>query len=79
MVVCTHGSKGASGLTADEGWVETAAVPVASAVDTNGAGDAFYAGFMTSWLAAGGLQAAMLSGAAAAAAAVQSPDLAPLQ
>lgn len=79
LAVCTHGSSGASGLTAATDWVDIPAVPVAELVDTNGAGDAFYAGFMTDWLNHGDLEQAMQAGAEAAAAAVQSPDLAPLQ
>lgn len=78
LAVCTHGADGASGLTADGGWVDVPAAPVANVVDTNGAGDAFYAGFMTSWSASHNLEKAMQCGAEAAAAAIQSPDLAPL-
>ncbi len=77
VAVCTHGADGASGLTSDTGWVEIPADPVADVVDTNGAGDAFYAGFMVSWLEHHDLEQAMRGGAAAAAAAIQSPDLAP--
>ena len=75
--VCTHGAAGASGLTTDGGWVEVPAVP-ADVVDTNGAGDAFYAGFMTTWLRGGGLEDALRRGVEHAALAVQSPELAPL-
>lgn len=77
VAVCTHGADGASGLTADTGWVEIPADPVVDVVDTNGAGDAFYAGFMIPWLEHHDLEQAMRCGAAAAAAAIQSPDLAP--
>lgn len=75
--ICTHGSAGASGLTVEEGWVEVEAVAVPEVVDTNGAGDAFFAGFTTAWVQDEGLQGAMNQGAAAAATAIQSPDLAP--
>lgn len=79
VAVCTHGSAGASGLTAETGWIDVPAVEVEKVVDTNGAGDAFYAGFMTSWLSKGDLESAMQRGAETAAQAVQSPDLAPAQ
>ena len=78
VAVCTHGADGASGLTEDAGWVDMPAVPVAEVVDTNGAGDAFYAGFMTRWLDGAGLEEAMQRGVENAALAIQSPELAPL-
>lgn len=77
VAVCTHGSAGASGLTAGTGWVDVAAAPVERIIDTNGAGDAFYAGFMMAWLGGGGLAASMRGGTEHAALAVQSPELAP--
>ncbi|MCP4963653.1 MAG: carbohydrate kinase family protein [bacterium] len=75
--ICTHGAAGASGITAGKGWVDVPAVPVESVVDTNGAGDACYAGFMSSWLTGEGLEDSLRRGAATASAVVQSPDLAP--
>lgn len=75
--VCTHGPAGASGITADDGWIDVPAVQVDRVIDTNGAGDAFFAGFASTWVTGEGLAASMTKGAEAAAAAVQSPDLAP--
>lgn len=79
VVVCTHGADGASGLTATEGWIDVPAIPVPDIVDTNGAGDAFFAGFAAAWLADSGLAAALHRGAELAAAVVQSPQLAPIE
>jgi sugar/nucleoside kinase (ribokinase family) len=77
VAICTHGAAGASGLWEGDGWVDIPAVPVTEVVDTNGAGDAFFAGFVVAWHHESGLAAAMHAGAEAAAAAIQSPDLAP--
>jgi len=76
LAICTHGAAGASGLSSEDGWVDIPAVPVPEVVDSNGAGDAFFAGFIVAWHHGSGLVAAMHAGAEAAAAAVQSPDLA---
>ncbi len=78
-VICTHGMEGATGLTADDGWVEMPAVPVApdDVVDTNGAGDAFFAGLAVARLHGADLETAMRAGATHSARAVQSSELAP--
>ncbi len=78
VVVCTHGADGASGVTAADGWIDVPAVPVDAVLDTNGAGDAFFAGFAVRWLASEGLGSALTGGAEQAADAVRSPDLAPI-
>lgn len=75
--ICTHGAAGASGLSSEDGWVDIPAAPVTEVVDTNGAGDAFFAGFVVAWHHGSGLIPAMHAGAEAAAAAIQSSDLAP--
>jgi acarbose 7IV-phosphotransferase len=46
LVVCTHGSKGVSALTSDLEWIELPAINTYENVDTNGAGDNFFAGFI---------------------------------
>ena len=76
-VICTHGADGASGITATEGWVDLAAPSVPDIVDTNGAGDAFFAGYAVATLDGLGLEASMEAGVEQAALAIASPDLAP--
>lgn len=78
VVVCTHGAAGATGVCGDE-WVDVPAVPVAGVVDGNGAGDAFFAGFARAWAEDRGLATALRWGARMGAAAVASPELAPLE
>lgn len=46
LVVCTHGNKGATALTNDGRWIETPIVAKYNMVDTNGAGDSFFSGFL---------------------------------
>lgn len=77
VVVVTHGSEGASGITAPDGWVDVPAAEVGEAVDTNGAGDAFFAGFAVAWIEGRGLESSLHAGAHQAARAIASPDLAP--
>ena len=74
--IATHGAAGASGITADHGWVEVPAAP-AVPLDTNGAGDAFMAGFAVEWYRGHDLDTAMRAGAEHAARAVESLELAP--
>ena len=76
-VVVTHGPGGASGIAADQDWCDVPASPVDHFVDTNGAGDAFFAGFAVAWLGQEGLDASMRAGADNAARAIASTDLAP--
>ena len=46
LVVCTHGKQGASLLTKDGCWMDQPALPGMPVVDSNGAGDSFFAGFL---------------------------------
>jgi sugar/nucleoside kinase (ribokinase family) len=78
VAVATHGPDGASGITTDEGWIHVPAVPVDEIVDTNGAGDGFFAGFAMAWLGGVGLGDALEAGATHASRVVASPDLAPM-
>jgi sugar/nucleoside kinase (ribokinase family) len=46
LVVCTHGKAGVTALTAAGEWLETPALTSYQQVDTNGAGDACFAGYL---------------------------------
>ncbi|WP_285100927.1 carbohydrate kinase family protein [Promicromonospora sp. MEB111] len=75
-VVCTLGARGAVACTA-EGWFETPAEP-AEVLDTNGAGDAFFAGFLAAHLAGSGTAECLRSGAHQATRALGTHHLSPL-
>jgi sugar/nucleoside kinase (ribokinase family) len=76
IAVCTLGRHGAIALDADGRRYDVPAVPDVEVVDTNGAGDAFFAGVLWGVLDGAPLERALRSGARAAALAVTSPDLA---
>lgn len=63
LVVCTHGAAGATLLTAEGQWLEQAAVPAPAVVDSNGAGDNFFAGFLYGFLRREPLQKCLQYGA----------------
>jgi len=69
LAVCTDGAAGALALDAD-GWIEVPAAPVADVVDTNGAGDAFFAGLLSGVLDGLPTEVALARASAAGAAAV---------
>lgn len=75
-VVCTLGARGAVARTA-EGWFECPAEPV-DVVDTNGAGDAFLAGFFAARLADAGTAECLRAGARQATRALTTAHLSPL-
>lgn len=75
-VVCTLGADGAVACTA-EGWFECPAEP-AEVVDTNGAGDAFFAGFFTAHLTGAGTAECLRAGTRQATRALGSKHLSPL-
>jgi len=75
-VVCTLGARGAVARTAD-GWFETPAEPT-EVVDTNGAGDAFFAGFFAAHLGGAGTAECLTAGARQATRALGTRHLSPL-
>jgi sugar/nucleoside kinase (ribokinase family) len=74
-VVVTHGAQGSSAVGPDGAWVEAAGEHV-QVVDTNGAGDAFFAGFLVSRLAGADLGRSLRAGADQAAVCLGGPHLA---
>lgn len=76
LAVCTMASAGAFALDADGRRYDVPAVPDVAIVDTNGAGDAFFAGVLFGTLSGVSLEQALRYGALAGALAVTSPDLA---
>ena len=75
LVLVTHGADGASVVTS-AGWSHIRPERL-EPVDTNGAGDAFTAGFVTSWWSDREPEAALALGTATAVRALMSKDLAP--
>jgi sugar/nucleoside kinase (ribokinase family) len=78
VAVCTLGAEGAVALDADLSEHRVAAVAVAEVVDTNGAGDAFMAGFLHATLAGSPVPQALQAGARQAARALGTAHLSPL-
>jgi sugar/nucleoside kinase (ribokinase family) len=74
--VLTQGAAGATAVTS-AGEVHVASPPVQDIVDFNGAGDAFFAGFLVSHFGGATLQESLQAGHAQAARCLRSPDLAP--
>lgn len=74
-VVVTHGAAGAAAVGPDGQWAEVPGEGI-DVVDTNGAGDAFFAGFLVSRSAGADLPASLRAGAAQAAVSLGGPYLA---
>lgn len=75
-MVCTQGARGAIALEPGRDVVRVPAEPVQEVVDTNGAGDAFFAGFLQAHLLGWPTAECLDRGARTAAACVRSRDLA---
>ncbi len=76
LVVCTHGKAGATALTPAGEWIEQPALLQYPMVDANGAGDAFFSGFLFGWLQEKPIKTCMQFGAVAAALCIGSKQLA---
>jgi acarbose 7IV-phosphotransferase len=75
LVICTHGKEGATLLTKEGTWIEQAALVSYPLTDSNGAGDAFHAGFLAGWIKESNLSTCMQMGAVCAAWCVGSKQL----
>jgi sugar/nucleoside kinase (ribokinase family) len=63
LVVCTHGKDGSTLLTKDKKWLYQGIIPGTMVVDTNGAGDNFFAGFLYAYILGKSSEKCLLSGA----------------
>lgn len=75
LVVCTRGADGAVALDAGGELVEVSAQHVPDVVDTNGAGDAFFAGFLAAHFDGRSLRQCLEQATEVAASCVLSPNL----
>ncbi len=75
LVVCTHGKRGATALTKVGEWIEEPALSGFAIVDTNGAGDNFFAGFLYAYLNNRPLKECMRYGALCGAYCITSQQL----
>lgn len=72
LVVCTHGKAGSTALDAEGKWYECGIAQGYSLVDSNGAGDAYFAGFLYAYVRDKTLEECMKYGATAAAMCINS-------
>lgn len=75
LVVCTHGKEGSTALTPDGQWIDIPIMKDCPMVDTNGAGDSFFAGLMYGILNGFDVEKSMKLGTVAAGLCVQSKEL----
>ncbi|WP_227546054.1 carbohydrate kinase family protein [Marinobacter fonticola] len=75
LVVCTHGRHGATLLDSSGHWLEQPVYPIEHIEDTNGAGDAFFSGFLYGYINQQPLQTCMQLGAACGALCVEDRTL----
>ncbi|RSK25966.1 carbohydrate kinase family protein [Bacillus sp. HMF5848] len=75
LVVCTHGKEGVTALTTEGEWIDMPAMLVDEVVDTNGAGDNFFSGFLYGYANDCAIEECVKYGTAAGAMCVQSSEL----
>ncbi len=75
LIVCTHGKKGASALNSKKEWVEEKIIEKYIKVDTNGAGDSFFSGFLYGFDKGSSLKECMRYGTIAGGLCITSKEL----
>ncbi len=76
LVVCTHGRGGSTALTPDRVWIDIPALSSYEQVDTNGAGDSFFAGLLYGHVQGYDVKRCLRSGTITAGLCVTSTELA---
>jgi acarbose 7IV-phosphotransferase len=79
LVVCTHGRRGATALTAEGAWLTVPSLERYRPLDTNGAGDAFFAGFLAGHARGCSTERCLRVATVVAGLCVTSPELALLE
>ena len=77
LVVCTHGKDGATALTPDGQWIDSPIINSFKVTDTNGAGDAFFSGYLYAHLQEKNIKTCLNYGHVLGGMCVESPDIAP--
>ncbi|WP_431687181.1 carbohydrate kinase family protein [Hahella sp. NBU794] len=76
FVVCTHGARGSTALDAEGNWYEQDIAEGFELVDSNGAGDAFFSGFLYGYCQGWDMRRRLRAGTLAAAFCITSTQLA---
>lgn len=75
LVVCTHGKNGSTALTKNGEWINVPALTGFNIVDTNGAGDNFFSGFLYAYLNGKAIKECMQYGSICGALCITSKQL----
>ena len=75
LVVCTHGEEGATAFTKDGEWIDEPALTGFQIIDTNGAGDNFFSGFLYAYLKEKSIKVCMRYGAICGALCISSQKI----
>jgi acarbose 7IV-phosphotransferase len=76
LAVCTRGAEGSVALTADGQWIETPIISHYQRVDTNGAGDAFFSGFLYAYTSGSSIRESLQMGTVVSGLCITSRELA---